>query len=711
MTFTRARFFLAFFFSLFSLSLRAQNDNIDVEGLVRMGAQVYQEGNEKFLVVTFENQPEWHTYWKNPGDAGIPLQLEFFSAKNKIEVTALEWPAPKRFIADGDIWGFGYTDQYALFFSFPKQVKNYLVIKGKWLVCKDVCLSSQGEVQGKLSDDQWEFNPSHQWSEERLGQLKAALPVAAPWPASLQLKLGLRSEQKTFSLDYTLSGVGKISQSQSLLIPFPSKPFGFKHEKLAANGAQEIRGQIDVEWDGDYQEPPEPFPVSGTFSKAKTMRFLFTDPQSKKSVVLEKTFTQIAPYQAPAAPLIQEAAPVQDNFLYYLFFAFLGGLILNLMPCVLPMISLKLFELIKLRESSAKEVLKKNVAYCLGVIFSLFSLSLVVVWMKNLGAQASWGIQLQSPLFVGLMIVLLFIFALNLFGLFEFATPGGKFLGNFKLPRGFLGDFTGGILSTILSTPCSAPFLGTALTFAFTSSGPVIVAMFLAIALGLCSPFILVGLFPRLLKFLPRPGMWMEQLKKFLGLALVLTIVWLQDVFIAQTYLLQNSSTPHIQLSLTLIFCFFAFLLKKEMPRPKYLANLFFLLSFFFAVQTVMALQTKASVSSSEIPWQPWSVEKLQRLQAEKKLVFMDFTAKWCFNCKVNEKLVLHTQSFQQLAKEMDLTLLEADWTSYDPVIGDWLKARGIFGVPAYFLQLPSGEILNLGETVTLKKIRQALNK
>ena len=380
------------------------------------------------------------------------------------------------------------------------------------------------------------------------------------------------------------------------------------------------------------------------------------------------------------------------------------------MPCVLPVISLKLFSLIKNPQATSKQLLVHNAAYTLGVLLCFLSLATAVTLIKSSGQYAGWGFQLQSPLFVGSMVLSLFLFALNLFGLFEFRLPGGGWSSNLAAKEGLLGDMLSGVFATILSTPCSAPFLGTALTFAFSSSTAMIFLIFLCIGLGLSTPFLLLAVFPRSLRLLPRPGRWMEQLKKFLGLTLLLTMIWLYDVFLS----LIDSTQPALILNLTLISLFFALYFHHRMGRRPWLKILFYLVPvmlfiFFLDHQPATDLESEkqSGQQHSNLSWQPWSEQAMQQLRGQ--WVFIDFTAQWCFTCKVNEKLVLETSGFRQLVQSKGIKLLLADWTKRDAAIASFLQRHGYVGVPVYFIQKPDGQLISLGEIITLQEIAQHL--
>jgi thiol:disulfide interchange protein DsbD len=329
----------------------------------------------------------------------------------------------------------------------------------------------------------------------------------------------------------------------------------------------------------------------------------------------------------------------------------------------------------------------------------------MIVLVKSSGEAVGWGFQLQSPLFVLVMVAILFIMSLNLFGLFEFITPGGKSLGSAQIKDGFSGDFFSGVLSTILSTPCSAPFLGTALAFAFTGSPVLIFLIFTFVGIGLAFPFLLTGLFPALISFLPRPGAWMEKLKYFLGLTMLVTVAWLSDVFL-------NLVDPAIwlwPLAIFFITIFFAFFFRAKISKNPGLNALFFLLPFALIIGAFKTFPAKPADRMnqvlSETLWQPFSPEVLKSHLG--KIVFIDFTAAWCLTCKVNKKLVLDTDEFKAYTAEKGIVLMRGDWTQRDDVITNFLKSYNIVGVPAYFIQKPDGTIIPLGETISLGKLKE----
>jgi len=290
--------------------------------------------------------------------------------------------------------------------------------------------------------------------------------------------------------------------------------------------------------------------------------------------------------------------------------------------------------------------------------------------------------------------------------LFEFMTPGGNKLGSAELKEGVVGDFFSGVLTTILSTPCSAPFLGTALPFAFTTTTANIFLIFAMIGFGLALPFLLTAFFPSMLNLFPRPGMWMEKLKYFLGLSLIVTVVWLYDVFVSLV------DFPVISWKLNLIFAlwFFAFFFAQKISKSRAVQALAFILPIAMTVMVVKNIPMRpadAMITKTNSPWKPWTEEKMKAETG--KFVFVDFTAEWCLTCKVNKKLVLETSGFEEMAKKYDLVLMRADWTKRDDNITQFLNAHNAAGVPAYFIQKKDGTVVSLGETVSISKVENIL--
>ena len=736
------------FFVIFSLSGHAQSGRDDqLKDLVKMNATILQASGKKYLAVTLKVANGWHIYWKNPGDAGLPPRFSWIKYGLNIPMTALEWPAPKKYVEKGDILSFGYSDTTHFFFRFSKQAqkgfpRSKITLQGKWLVCSHICIPDKESLTLTFNEDLTQVTPSpRHYSTSQTDLLKALqkLPQLIDLPQGLDLYL-LQDAHRNLFLYFSMER--KLLRSghyrDNILFPFPNPLIDFKREQLFEDKQEKIFGRISLDWVGEYLGPPQTLPKNGHFSSPLSLQFLFFHTASEKKQVIRHTFSHFTQdkqnnverfYQNldPFPPKhlhgekegenIQTTENPLSSLLYYLLLAFIGGIILNFMPCVLPVISLKLFSLIKYKQATRRELFKHNLSYTIGVLISFLALGVTVVLLRASGESIGWGFQLQSPLFVATMIVAILIFTCNLFGLFELRTLGGIWVNKISLKEGLWGDFSSGVLATILSTPCSAPLLGTALTFAFSSSALFVFLTFFSLGLGLSSPFLMTALFPSTLALIPRPGKWMDDLKKFLGLTLLLTIVWLYDIFL---FLVEQNDSVLI-LNLTLTTLFFALYFHHRMGQKMWIKIILYLtpvalfISLLSGDLSTVPNRAKTSFASdnqkkqADLNWMPWSEQAMEELKGE--LVFIDFTARWCFTCKVNEKLVLKTSGFKQLVQSKGVKLLLADWTKRDPVIANFLRRHGHVGVPVYFVQKRNGKLISLGETITLREIEAALRK
>ena len=726
---------ISLYWLLFALPSLAQDGEKIPSPVVRVGAQLFSHQGQNLLAINFNNHPHWHTYWKNPGDAGRPIQVDF----EDIKLTPLEWPLPSRFVEPGDITVYGYSGDYTLFFEmdsadYRANQNRPLRLSLKWLVCKHICLPEKLEIavtfqNGGLSAQGTTMNKlSPTILKSRIEQL----PPPVDYPK--EMKLVLTREGDGLALHYRVgSGTPKnFNKNVNVLTPFPHKLLTFKHEKLFLDNEGRVYGKILLDWDGEYAQPKISLPADGRFVQPLTLSFLYVDPYSETVGIIKKRFdvfnsnndvnyNTLSPLSHEDLLSLNPSSAGEGDVLpsftqsiwLYILFAFLGGLILNIMPCVLPVISLKLFGLINVRERDRTAILRHNLIYTAGVLFTFAVLGSMVVGLQYAGKSVGWGFHLQSPHFIIVMVLILLILSLNLFGLFEFKTPGGATLGDFNPRRGLSGDFLSGILATALSTPCSAPFLGTALTFAFLSSPWVLFLIFFFVGVGLAFPFLLTAFMPNLIYKLPRPGAWMEYCKKFLGLTLLLSIVWLMDILGT----LANSSGILAKTNATLALTFFAFYFQKHISsKPVWRIITFAIpIGILCSILTgpISSIQGNDKLLNQKIRsglhWEKWSIKKMEEYKTQGKNVFISFTAEWCLTCKANERLILNTNSFEKVVQDHNMKLLLADFTKPNESISNFLRKNGLVGIPAYFIQKSDGTLINLRETITLGKLRKHL--
>jgi thiol:disulfide interchange protein DsbD len=411
------------------------------------------------------------------------------------------------------------------------------------------------------------------------------------------------------------------------------------------------------------------------------------------------------------------SAPKQGLWLA-LFYGFLGGLILNLMPCVLPVISLKIFGFLKQAGEAPGKVFAHGLAFIGGIFTWFLGLGILIVVLKSGGTEVTWAFQFQNPWFNVAIGSIVFVFALNLFGVFELVLPGraSTALESASSSSGLGGSFFQGVFATLLATPCTAPFLGTALGFAFSQSSGVILGMFAAVATGMGFPYLLLTARPGWMKFLPRPGVWMERLKQFMGFPLLATLIWILSILGGQR------GTDGIFWFLCFLLCLslscwlygsYCGPLSKKRSRA---------VAVFFAVLIAggggwyFLGQKFADVGNHEaggIEWVPFSARALADLQTSGKSVFVDFTADWCITCKFNERTAIDTPAVQKLLREKKVIPMRADWTNANPEITAALKNFGRVGVPFYVIY-PAGkpaEPVVLPELLTESILLDALRK
>ena len=663
-------------------------------GEVRLVSAVSAMGNlqELPLGLEFRLAPGWKIYWRTPGEAGLPPTLDLQMANGAPLQSQIEWPVPKRFNAFG-FDNFGYADAVIL----PVAVRGYdrgaaLQIRGQIeaLVCSDICVPLAGALRLDLADGPAE--PSSMAMV--IAQFAAKVPridapspikIATAWQSGSQLKIGF------------------AATSQPVTEIFVEGPAGiaFKQPVFANNIAV-----IDVE--GDLKTP-----LAG---QTVDLTVIAGDDFTTQSIIVAKD-APLAGSFAAGKPMPTDAGAMAQ-FWTVIGFAFLGGLILNLMPCVLPVLAIKLAAIIEASGQSRGFVRLRFGAGAMGILSSFAILAAGLATLRLAGGQIGWGIQFQSPVFLAIMLLVLGLFTLNMLDRFFLPIPAflqASFRGDGQNTNGqntnqqarpaiLFGDFMAGMLATLLATPCSAPFVGSAVTVALTGDMAQLFAVFMAMGAGLAAPWGLVVLFPALVGFLPRPGHWMVWLKRGLAGLLIATMIWLG-------WLLQTiQGGPAALLLLGLIgFVLLAILCRQKIGILLAGAGLFAGLAFLPA-PAIVAPQANGLV------WQVWSNDASAAARAEGKLVFVDVTADWCITCKANKTLVLETAPIAPmlaaLADDGKLVMLKADWTRPDPRIAAFLASHDRFGIPFNIIYGPKApEGVLLGELLRADMVENALIK
>ncbi len=378
-----------------------------------------------------------------------------------------------------------------------------------------------------------------------------------------------------------------------------------------------------------------------------------------------------------------------------LFLALLGGLVLNVMPCVLPVLSLKIFGLVRSAAHGRAEVTRGALATAAGMLASFWALALAAIGARAAGAAVGWGVQFQRPGFVAFLAVVVVLFCLNLWGLFEIHLPGALADLAGSGPReGLAGHFASGLFATLMATPCSAPFLGTAISFALAQTGVVIFAMFTALGLGMALPYLLVAAAPGIARLLPKPGAWMETVRGVMGFLLAASAVWLFYVLSSQVSPEQLAAIQIGLLAIALFTWMQHRISRSKAGRGLAIAGLVAAVAITLVVAGTRgeANPRLAGKPAGLIPWVVFDRAKAESLTAGGQLVFVDVTADWCFTCKVNEGLILDTPEVAKAFAENRVVPMRADWTNQNAEIGAFLKEHGRFGIPFYLLYRPGRE-------------------
>ncbi len=599
--------------------------------------------------------PGWHIYWKNPGDSGRSPRLSYTSS---VKLNESNWPVPKLFKL-GSLANYGYDEPTIIFHSFKMPEKEVsLNLKAEWLVCEENCIPGKTEItlsipvgEGKKSD----YFPLFESLTEKLPKVYPLYKV----------------EQKKINSEIHLTITSDA--------PLPENKIHF---------FSNTKGQIE-------HAAPQRIISSGD-SITVSVPLSQNSPPEKLSGVIVGDFNGV-----PGVIVGEDGEVVtqslEENLPYALtlLFAFLGGLILNLMPCVFPILSIKVLSLV----DTPRE---KGLYYTYGVLVSFALLGGLFLLLKYIGLSLGWGFQLQYPPFVYLMIFLLFLVGLNLASVFHFGSSIQNVCGKVETNDTKLGSFLTGVLATAIATPCTAPFMGVALASAVLLPGILGFLVFLFLGLGLAFPFLLLSLFPNLTQLLPRPGSWMEILKVGLSFPMFASVVWLIWVYGGQ-----KGSDAVVQLLFGLVGVGFAAWIY-GLGRKK-IGILVLLLSVIFGYSG-QVVQSSDYVDTHGQEWEPYSEELITKYKSEGTPMYLDFTASWCITCQFNKGLVFASKEVRDTITQKGIKLIKADWTSEDPKITRALKSYGREGVPLNVVYDRNGEYQILPTLLTPGIVLKSFN-
>jgi thiol:disulfide interchange protein DsbD len=650
-------------------------------------------------------QPHWHVYWRNAGDAGLPTAISW-DLPESFTAGEIQWPYPKIFKFDIFV-NYGYGDDVLLPVQItpPTTLKpgEEITLKAKadWLVCEDICVPENVDLTLTLPVAQQAV--ANEAVLDLFAETRAKLPIRLPdWGVSVNIvsdslvfKIvppkwynGDPGEIRFFPYDDFVINNGSPQVYQKAQDGYVLKA-AISPER--GEPLQQVNGILVSEngWRGDGSE--------------KALEISLKPGETSQSAVGKSGLTSLW---------------------WALLFAFIGGMILNLMPCVLPVLSLKILGFVQQAGEERSKLLTHGLVFTAGVLVSFWVLAGILLLLRAGGEQLGWGFQLQSPGFIVVLSIFMFLFGLNLFGVFEVGTSLTG-VGQGAAARGdFVGSFISGVTATVVATPCTAPFMGSALGFALSQPPIASMAIFTALGLGMAIPYVILSASPGLLKFIPKPGPWMETLKQFMGFLLMATVIWLLYVLDGQV----GSMGVLVTLLALLVVSFGAWILGKwgTLMKPattrllaRTIALALIVSSAWFTINTLAVAQPNAGNSShgqnssGHEGWIPFSPETVAKLRAEGKPVFVDFTASWCLSCQVNKKIALNDADVTAAFDRKGVIKVIADWTSKDDTITRALAEFGRNSVPLYVLygSDPNAEPIILPELLTPGIVLDALEK
>jgi len=673
--------------------------------LVAHAPQGVQAGQPVWVGLQLTHQPEWHTYWRNPGDSGLPTQIEL-NLPPGITAGDVQWPLPHKLKA-GNLTNYGYDKTVLL--AVPLTVsKDYkpnasqtldLQVHANWLVCRLECIPQEGEFALRIP-----VNSSYAPQAAAFDALQAQQPQALP-----TLKATTSFDAQRLALQ--VSGLPAALHGKSLGV-FPNAPEVFE-------SAAEQHPRASQSWqDGVWTVQ---LPLSNLrLNDPKELGFVLTagEGAARQGFEVTAAITQAWPAisELPQATAATLSPVVSDEgtlgFVLALLGAFVGGLILNLMPCVLPVLAIKILGFAQhSRAHRAHRI--AGMAYTAGVVLSFLALGAGVLALRAAGEQLGWGFQLQSPVVVSVLAAFFTLIALNLLGVFEFGQILPSRVASFQYKHPVMDAGLSGVLAVAVASPCTAPFMGASLGLAMTLPTWQALSIFASMGLGLAAPYLLASFMPAVARLLPHPGPWMVTLRQLLAFPMLATVVWLLWVLGQQTSL----DATMFALAGLLLLAAFIWAITQHSRAARGLAWLLAAglawgaLNFAEELKAPAtgAVESNTTTSNGSAVWQPWSEAAVAQSLAQGRPVFVDFTAAWCVTCQINKKSTLSDSEVLADFAAHQVTLMRADWTRRDPAITAALTALGRSGVPVYVLHAPGQAPLVLSELLSVSKMKEAL--
>ncbi len=663
-----------------------QTDNVRAELVAEVGTV---KAGEPFWVGLRQTiRPKWHTYWKNPGESGLPTEITW-ALPPGAKADPIVWPAPTLFDVGG-ITNYGFKDQAMLLVRItpPADLAGPLKLaaEANWLVCEDVCIPEEGKFELTLPSAA-AVAPAPPAIRALFEQARRTIPTESPWPA----RYGV-SKAGDPTLVVEAKGLKPETISNVYFFPAEWGPLA----TMARQNARVDASGIHIPLRRGDAKVAMPTTLMGTL--------VLTEKTADGSV--RQAFdvsAKLDPSFVPAggsASLAGASGAENLSLMQALLFALLGGLILNLMPCVFPVLAMKAAAFARLAGHGSAEMRRDGLAYTGGVLVSFAAMAAIVIAIRASVGDVSWGFQFQSPVFSLLIAYLFFVVGLNLSGVFEVGSRLAGVGQGLVSRGGTTGAFFTGVLAVIVATPCTAPFMAAALGFALSQPAPATVAVLLAMGLGLALPYLALSLTPALQRLMPRPGPWMDRLRQFLAFPMYASAVWMIWVLTQQT----GADGVLYALGGMVLIAFAIWLLNAGSPAPagtwirRGVAAVAVLLALAVTIKLQDGPATAASASGTPSAgvsfegWERFSRARMDEAVAAGKPVFVDFTAAWCITCLVNERVALETPAARKAFEQAGVVKLKGDWTNRDAEITAVLKELGRAGVPLYLLWAPGAD-------------------
>ncbi len=599
------------------------------------------QGNQtkNLIGIRMDMQKNWHTYWKNPGDSGGPIKVNW-SHNDNISISELYWPTPS-LIPYEPLMTYGYKN----FVIFPFEIINsnnknsFIEASIDFLICDDVCVPEKAFIKTNLQDIETD-NSLNDWFLKVPAQ---TLPIKASFEKDF-INIRFSSPFNVTSAIFFIDNQNIVEHAHDQILSKEENNYLLKVKKIDdAKPFDNLSGVISI-------NNNESFIIDAEIDGA---------PQNSLNI----------------------------SFIQALIFAFVGGLILNLMPCVFPIISLKVLSFVSMSNQSPEKIRAHALSFCTGVMISFLMIGLAMILLKQAGLFLGWGFQLQSPLVVGLLSLLMFIIGLVLLSDINIGSSLTR-LGGVGSSDNLIGSFSTGILAVIVASPCTAPFMGAALGYALIQPSGVTLPIFSALGLGFAFPYFILSASPSLINYLPKPGNWMVTLKEFFAFPMFATSIWLIWVFSFQT-----SSNEVIFLLITILLISLLIWIASKINKPNYRMIIFifavFIIFFQFKDIPSQKIQSPNAMKLENFNYVEWNENIENEYQSKNQAYLINFTAAWCITCQTNDKIALSRPNIKEYIYENNIEYVVADWTNKNDEILKTLESYNRNGVPLYIFWKP----------------------